>query len=72
MTDNDLLEKSFAALDLVATIKDYCNSMDEMTFGAFYCMLAEEYCHANNKDVIELIDWIVKGIIHINERMGEY
>ena len=48
------------------------NELDRVEFLSIWCMIAEEYCKANNLDVRELANTALDAIIDVNELFGNY
>lgn len=48
------------------------NNFNEEEFLTVWCMIAEEYCKANNLDVRELANTALDAIIDVNELLGNY
>lgn len=48
------------------------NNFNEEEFMTVWCMIAEEYCKANNLDVKELANTALDAIIGVNELFGNY
>lgn len=48
------------------------NELDMVEFLSIWCMIAEEYCKANNLDVRELANTALDAIIGVNELFGNY
>ena len=56
----------------VLRANEITRKMDVPAFETFMCMVAEEYCKANDIDVKELIDEVGSSIYAINEEFGKY
>ena len=48
------------------------NSMDYPVFGAFYCMLLEEWCLNHHEHITDVIDQISSLIHDVNSELGSY
>ena len=48
------------------------NSMDYPAFGAFYCMLLEEWCLNHCERITDVIDQISSLIHDVNSELGSY
>lgn len=48
------------------------NSMDYPAFGAFYCMLLEEWCLNHRERITDVIDQISSLIHDVNSELGSY
>lgn len=58
--------------ELLEDIHQKTNKLDDWRFEALICMLIEEYCKANDMDVIEMGNEIATAIREINEAYGRY
>lgn len=63
----------------LSNVQDYLNMIIEGTnkyskvsFLAFYCMLAEEWCKANNENIIMLFRELYSIVVAVNEQEGPY
>jgi len=56
----------------VLRANEITRKMDIVAFETFLCMIAEEYCRANDIDVKELIDEVESSIYAINDEFGKY
>ena len=63
------LESAYEALQEVLP---KTNSMDYPAFGAFYCMLLEEWCLNHHEHITEVIDQISSLIHEVNSELGSY
>lgn len=48
------------------------NTMDQVSFGSLYCMMAEEWCRTNQVDVVEFIHTISDMVEKVNAEEGRY
>lgn len=69
MTMCPSLESAYEALQEVLP---KTNSMDYPAFGAFYCMLLEEWCLYHRERITDVIDQISSFIHDVNSEMGSY
>ena len=53
-------------------VKEKINPLKEEGAGTFICMVAEEYCKANGKDVIQFFADLLEGVKEINKEFGKY
>lgn len=60
------------ATDLLANTMWRSNVMDRISFGAFCCMITEEFCNSNSLDVIAFSQWVADNIKIMNEKNGRY
>ena len=60
------------AYELLNDIKGKTNALDEVCFGTIICMLMEEWCKANDSDVVEFSNEIAGLIKEVNEEEGRY
>lgn len=60
------------AYELLNDIKEKTNALDGVCFGAIICMLMEEWCKANDSDVVEFSNKNAGLIKEVNEEEGRY
>lgn len=66
------MDNLIKAYVLIENLKDLTNIMDYTTFSSFFCVLAEEWCKANSKDVVEYISTIANQVKMVNAELGAY
>ena len=57
---------------LLYEVAPMTNDMDFPIFGAFYCMLLEEWCLIHEKNITDVISQISRIINSVNSEMGTY
>ena len=60
------------ALNTMDAIVPMTAKMDETAFVPMFCVLAETWCNAHNKDVIEFISMVSELVVEINQTLGPY
>ncbi len=60
------------AYDLLQNISAETNQLDYPAFGGFWCMLCEEYCRANQLDILEVSRTMCAMINEVNKDLGTY
>lgn len=60
------------AYELFNDIKDKTNELDKVSFGTIICMLMEEWCKANDSNVVEISKELAGLIKEVNEEEGRY
>lgn len=53
-------------------VREKINPLKEENASAFICMVAEEYCKANNKNVVDFFTDLMNAVKAINEEFGKY
>ncbi len=66
------MEELMIAYDMLNSIAPAMNKLDKTAFGAVYCMIAEEWCRANDEDVEVLMSNICDTVHLVNEECGKY
>lgn len=66
------MEGIMKALDLLTTITPVLNKLDFTIFGSIYCMILEEWCKANDQDILEYVSMVKDQIIAVNAAEGRY
>ena len=66
------MEKMDYIYCVLESIKPIIVDMDLVEFGSLFCMLAEEYCKAQHKDVCEFMDEMTTMVNLVNEQEGTY
>ena len=59
-----------AAKLVIDAVSPITNNFSEAGFGATMCMLIDEYCYANNKDIFDMIHDIHENIVAVNYALG--
>ncbi|MBQ9016117.1 MAG: hypothetical protein IJ109_08355 [Firmicutes bacterium] len=62
---------SYAA-DILSDLSPKTNRLDYPAFGAFYCMLLEEWCLAHHECITDVIDHLSSLIHDVNSEFGSY
>ena len=65
-------EKMMEVYNILMLLTPVTNKMDSVAFGSFYCTLLEEWCLANDQDVISYIQLFAEQIKALNEEWGSY
>ena len=60
------------AYELLQNISETIDNMEYTAFGALWCMIAEEYCRANQLDVLEVSKTMCNMISQVNKDLGAY
>ena len=60
------------AYDLLQSVSGTINNMEYTAFGALWCMICEEYCRANQLDVLEVSRTMCAMINEVNKDLGTY
>lgn len=58
--------------DTLQEVLPRTNNMDYSAFGAFYCMLLEEWCLTHHERITDVIDQISSLIHDVNSEFGSY
>ena len=61
-----------SACNALQEVLPITNSMDYPAFGAFYCMLLEEWCLNHHECITDVIDQISSLIHDVNSELGSY
>ena len=73
---DELLMATFPTIEAIhATLQEILprtNSMNYSAFGAFYCMLLEEWCLFHHESITDVIDQISSTIHEVNSELGDY
>lgn len=67
-----MMDEMMKTYNLLMNVSEYTNSMREEAFSSFYCMLLEEWCKSNQRDIADLLAKIVVTILEVNEQEGRY
>ena len=62
----------FKVYDFLESVKEKTNEMQWNEFTTLICMLMEEWCKANNDDVVEMSSTIARIVSEVNEEEGKY
>ena len=60
------------AMNMMSAIEPLTVTMEETAFVPMFCVLAETWCNAHNRDVTEFIATVSTLINEINHEFGPY
>ena len=66
------MEDLMRAYDILQDISDTIDNLEYTAFGALWCMIAEEYCRANQLDILEVSRTMCAMINEVNRDLGAY
>lgn len=67
--EDKVMVKVFNFLTLVTPVT---NDWDPVAFGAFCCMIMEEWCRTNNQDVVAYVQYLADQVNKVHEEHGTY
>lgn len=65
-------EKMIDVFNLLTMLTAVTNAWESEIFGAFYCMLLEEWCRSNGEEIVPYITNIANAVKAVNEENGSY
>lgn len=65
-------EKMIDVFKLLTMLTPITNTWESEIFGAFYCMILEEWCRSNGENIISYIQHIADAVKEVNETCGTY
>ena len=64
--------RMMVVFSILSQLTPVTNKWDSREFGAFYCMLLEEWCKYNDQDIIPFIQFLAETIKDANMLEGKY
>ena len=61
-----------AVWEFINKNQDMMNKLDKASFQALICMIMEEWCKANDDDVVKFSEFITEAVRQINAELGKY
>lgn len=64
--------KMVDVFNLLTVLTPLTNTWESDIFGAFYCMILEEWCRSNSEDIVSYVQHIADAVKEVNETHGTY
>ena len=66
------MEDVMKTIELLEKLKPITNEFDLPQIGSLICMLMEEWCKANNENIVEFVNNISDIVGEVQEACGKY